>query len=90
MVWPQPGTSDVPFGRSGGKREADTNNCRAVDGHTEKNADVGDWLYDLSTDANETNNLAGMPEHADTLQMLKDRLAELATTDVFPGDSVRV
>lgn len=46
-----------------------------MDGHTQHFGDIGDWLYNLTADITETNNLAGEPRYAATVARMKERLA---------------
>jgi hypothetical protein len=81
LEWPAINSSSItPFGKSGGTREEGTDHCRSLDGHTESFKDTGDWLYDLSVDLTESNNLAKKPEHADLITKMKQRLVAVGAS----------
>lgn len=74
LAFPTANATVTPFGQSGGLHEAGTDHCRAKSTNGGGSGQTGTFLFDLSTDLGETNNLAGDPAHAGTIASLKQRL----------------
>lgn len=77
LKFPAPSKTRTEFGLTGGEKEAGTDHCRAVDGHTKSNPEHGVWLFDLSKDLTESNNLANDPANAKLIESMKARLEEV-------------
>jgi hypothetical protein len=67
----------TPFGASGGIREAGTDHCRAPPSKEKPPTESGTFLFDLSKDLEERNNLASDPAHAALIATLTQRIYEV-------------
>ena len=59
MRFPTPAATPVPFGHSGGETEAGTDHCRTPDKSGKDDGKPGYYLFNLTADLGEQNNLAG-------------------------------
>lgn len=78
LAWPKPGSSPVPFGRSGGNIEGSTGHCRGPTGSGSKNMSVvcSPCLFNVVDDPTESNDLASNASYASTIAQLTQRLSE--------------
>lgn len=77
MQFPAPNASRAtPFGASGGTHEVGTDHCRAPPSVYKAPPGSGTYLFDLSNDLAERNNLASDPAHAALIATLTQRLIE--------------
>jgi hypothetical protein len=86
LTYPTPNPfANWAFGQSGGLVEAGTDHCRAVDGHTQQFKGNGTWLFNLTSDLNEANNLAALPQYTELIQSMSDRLHLVGKTGPPPA-----
>lgn len=87
VPWPDNAPSAVPFGRTGGEREAGTDHCRAAPGHTAPGTDKckPHCLFNVEEDESESRDLAGDPKYASLIANITRILETAAKTGPPPA-----